>query len=116
MYTVVKITVSALVIGIITALAKHSPRFGGILAALPLVSLLSLFWLYTQGERGEHLSQFLYGVLYGLPSTIVLIFIVALSLKHSLPFLLSVVLGVGGWGLCLLLQKFLLSGVLFNFR
>ncbi|MDN4071919.1 DUF3147 family protein [Fictibacillus terranigra] len=116
MYTVVKITISALVIGMITALAKHSPRYGGIVAALPLVSLLSLFWLYTQGERPDHLSQFMYGVLYGLPSTIVLIFIVALSLKHAVPFFLAVVFGIGGWGLCLLVQKFLLSGALLNFR
>ncbi|MCQ6264542.1 DUF3147 family protein [Fictibacillus sp. WQ 8-8] len=116
MYTVVKITISALVIGMITALAKHSPRYGGIIAALPLVSLLSLFWLYTQGERTDHLSQFLYGVLYGLPSTIVLIFVVAFSLKHSMPFFLSIVLGIGGWGLCLVLQKLLLSGALLNLR
>ncbi|MGG1572218.1 DUF3147 family protein [Fictibacillus sp. NRS-1165] len=116
MYTVVKITISALVIGMITALAKHSPRYGGIIAALPLISLLSLFWLQNQGERADHLSQFLYGVLYGLPSTIVLIFVVAVCLKHSVPFFLSIVLGIGGWGLCLLIQKFLLSGALLNFR
>ncbi|MFC3883994.1 DUF3147 family protein [Bacillus songklensis] len=109
MYFLLKTTVSALIIGIISALAKYSPKYGGIVAALPLVSLLSLFWLYMQGEKSTDLSQFLFGVLYGLPATVVLIFIVALSLKHSVPFLFSIVLGMIGWASLLLVQKVLLS-------
>jgi len=105
-----KTIISALVIGLVTILAKYSPKYGGIVAALPLVSLLSLFWLKVQGEQTGNLSKFLFGVLYGLPGTIILILIVAVSLKHSAPFFLSIIMGIGGWGLCLVLQKFLISG------
>ncbi|MFY4774190.1 DUF3147 family protein [Metabacillus sp. RGM 3146] len=104
----VKTAVSAVIIALITGFAKHSPRYGGIAAALPLVSLLSLFWLYAQGEPDQQLSKFLFGVLYGLPSTIILIFTVALALKYSAPFFLAIILGLMGWGLCLVMQKVLL--------
>ncbi|RJS50247.1 DUF3147 family protein [Bacillus sp. PK3_68] len=107
----VKVSVSACIIGLVTILAKYSPKYGGIVAALPLVSLLSLFWLYIQGEQSNNLSQFLFGVLYGLPSTIILVFIVAVALKYSTPFSISIILGISGWGLCLFLQKFLLSNM-----
>ena len=112
----IKTTVSALVIGLVTMLAKYSPKYGGIVAALPIVSLLSLFWLHIQGEQTSNLSKFLFGVLYGLPGTIILILIVAVSLKHSIPFLLSIILGISGWGLLLFLQKFLLSSLFINSR
>ncbi|KIL77201.1 hypothetical protein SD77_1648 [Bacillus badius] len=46
----VKTLISAVIIGAITMIAKASPKYGGIIAALPLVSLLSLFWLYVQGR------------------------------------------------------------------
>lgn len=45
MFLIIKIAVSAVLIGIITEIARRSPEAGGIIAALPLVSLLSLCWL-----------------------------------------------------------------------
>jgi Protein of unknown function (DUF3147) len=115
MYFFLKTTFTALLISGITIFAKHYPKYGGIVAALPLVSLLSLFWLYIQGEQNSDLSQFLFGVLYGLPSTIILILVVAISLKHSIPFLLSIVFGIIGWGLFLFLQKLVLSRIILTF-
>jgi len=112
----IRTTVSALVIGLVTILAKYSPKYGGIVAALPLVSLLSLFWLKVQGEQTGDLSKFLFGVLYGLPGTIILILIVAVALKHSTPFFLSIIFGISGWGMFLLLQKVLLSGLFSRFQ
>lgn len=64
MFTLVKIIVSAIIIGIVTEVAKRYPTFGGIIAALPLVSLLSLFWLYFQGEQTQNLSKFITAVDY----------------------------------------------------
>lgn len=63
MYVVMKIVVSAVVIGIVSEIAKRFPAYGGVVAALPLVSLLSIIWLYFQGEQTETLSKFSLGVL-----------------------------------------------------
>lgn len=109
MYLVVKITVSALVIGVVTMLAKVSPKYGGIVAALPLVSLLSLIWLAVEGEKTKELSQFLFGVIYGLPATGFLVLIVAISLKSSIPIAYSIGFGVIGWMGFLYFQQLLLK-------
>lgn len=50
MFTIVKIIVSAAIIGIITEISRRSPSYGGLIAALPIVSMLSMVWLYIQGE------------------------------------------------------------------
>ena len=104
MFTVLKILISALIIGVITEIAHRFPTVGGIIAALPLVSLLSLFWLSFQGNSAEELSKFAMGVLWGFPATAILILIVALLLRYSFPLSLAILLGVVGWFLCLKIQ------------
>jgi hypothetical protein len=110
-FLVIKILTSAVIIGIITEVAKKFPNYGGIIAALPLVSLLSLFWLYIQGEPTLNLSKFALGVLWGFPATAVLLIIVVTSLKAALPLLVSMGLGVGGWVLFLALQDFVVRKI-----
>lgn len=109
MFFVLKITVSALIIGIVTEMARKFPVYGGIMAALPLVSLLSLFWLYVQGEQPTQLSKFAMGVLWGFPATAILLLIVAFSLKYSQSFYISILLGIGGWYVWLIIQKWAIT-------
>lgn|SRR6478735_7029041 len=51
MYSIIKILMSALIIAGVTEMAKRVPTYGGIVAALPIVSLLSIIWLSVQGEK-----------------------------------------------------------------
>ncbi|RAS77201.1 DUF3147 family protein [Priestia endophytica] len=111
MFLILKVLVSALIIGIISGIAQISPKYGGIIAALPLVSLLSLFWLSIQGETTTELSKFALGVIWGFPATAVLLIIVAISLKSSFPLIVSVVLGIGGWSVFLFLQEVVMKKI-----
>jgi hypothetical protein len=111
MFALVKVIVSAVLICVITEVAKIYPKFGGMIAALPLVSLLSLCWLYVQGETTPYLSKFLFGVLWGFPATAFLLLITALCLKASFSFILSIALGIGGWGIFLLIQNIILKSM-----
>ncbi|HAB33702.1 MAG TPA: hypothetical protein DCE40_06295 [Exiguobacterium sp.] len=78
----VKVLSSAVVIGLVTEVARRSPSLGGVLSALPVVSLISFAWLVKQGSERTELSTFLKSVLLGLPAT----FFIAscLVLAHSL--------------------------------
>jgi hypothetical protein len=108
-FTIVKIIVSAILIAAVTSISKKYPTFGGIIAALPLVSLLSLIWLYFQGEQGPNLNKFIIGVLYGFPATVCLLLVVAFCLKYSLSLFLSIAFGIAGWSIFLALQHLLLK-------
>ncbi|AFU12366.1 membrane protein [Bacillus thuringiensis MC28] len=105
MHFLVKVIVSALIIGIITEVAKHYSTIGGFIAALPLVSLLSLFWISFEGGNKQELSQFTLGVLYGFPASALLLFIVYISLKNSFALSTSVLLGIGAWCIVFACQK-----------
>ncbi|MGM0950890.1 MAG: DUF3147 family protein [Bacillota bacterium] len=101
--------ISAVIIGFITEISKRHPTYGGIIAALPLVSLLSLFWMQVQGEKTAQLSQFASGVLTGIPATVCLLAILAILLKIHVPFWLALCAGILGWVVFLWMQKFFLN-------
>ncbi|MGM9516844.1 DUF3147 family protein [Roseateles sp. DB2] len=47
---------AGLVVGI-SELAKRSERLGGLVAALPLVTLLTLVWLYLERQPSERIAN-----------------------------------------------------------
>ncbi|MGM0844990.1 MAG: DUF3147 family protein [Bacillota bacterium] len=117
MYVIMKVVISAIVIGIVTEIARRFPTYGGVVAALPLVSLLSIIWLHIQGEQSNTLSKFALGVLWGFPATAILLFIVYLLLRNSIPLFISIGFGIAGWLLFLFVQDYLLKNLklsLFN--
>ncbi|QKS69977.1 DUF3147 family protein [Paenalkalicoccus suaedae] len=109
LFTVTKILVSAVVIGLVTELARRFPTHGGILAALPLVSVLSIFWLYVQGENAATLSKFAVGVLTGIPATVVMLAVIGIGLYYSYSMWLTIGGGLAAWLAVLTVQNYVLK-------
>ena len=53
MFIVLKIIITALIIVIITEIAKFNDRIGGLIAALPITTFLILFWLHYENNSVE---------------------------------------------------------------
>ncbi|HET7708939.1 MAG TPA: hypothetical protein VFK50_05315 [Sphingomicrobium sp.] len=49
LYLLVKAAVSGLLIAIISEVSRRQPGWGGLIASLPLVSVLALIWLLRSG-------------------------------------------------------------------
>ena len=111
MFTTVKIIVSTIIIGIITEISRRYPQQGGIIAALPIVSVLSIFWLYIQGEHKETLSKFALGVAWGIPATVVMLLIIGMALRHSFHLFVSIGLGIIGWLIFLFAQDLIVKHI-----
>lgn len=105
MYLFIKIVSSATIIGIVTELARRFPLYGGIIAALPLISILSIIWLSVQGETEETINEFTSGVIVGLPATIVMLLIIYITFKHSGHLSIAIIFGIIGWIIFLIIQK-----------
>ncbi|MGA3675898.1 DUF3147 family protein [Lysinibacillus agricola] len=105
MYTLVKILCSAAIIGIVTEVARRFPSYGGMIAALPLVSILSIIWLTVQSESSEHIQRFTYGVIVGLPATMFMLFVIYMAMKSSINIVFAIGLGIVSWAVFLGVQK-----------
>lgn len=56
-WIITKYLLTAAVVVIVSELAKRSDKLGGLMAALPLVTFLSLIWLYVEDQAPEKLSN-----------------------------------------------------------
>lgn len=76
MYFLIKTTISALLIALISETAKRSPAFAALIASLPIVSLLSMIWLWRDthdtARIADHAEATFWYVLPSLPMFLVL--------------------------------------------
>lgn len=80
-YYALKVIVSAVVVVVVSEVAKRSSLFGGFIASLPLISILAFVWLYLDTRSLENVGALSYSILWlVLPS---------LSLFIALPWLLK---------------------------
>jgi hypothetical protein len=57
LYFLIKCTLSGIIIGAVSEIAKRSPAFGALVASLPLVSLLALLWLWRDTGDAERIAE-----------------------------------------------------------
>lgn len=56
-WLIAKYAVTALIVVVVSEAAKRSDRLGGLLAALPLVTLLALVWLQLERQPAEKIAR-----------------------------------------------------------
>jgi len=89
----IKALVSGLLIAAASELARRNPGWGGLVASLPLTSLIALTWLWRDTHDPGRAADFLFGtalyVLAALPSFV----LIALLLRRGLGFAPALALG-----------------------
>ena len=56
LYLVVKALVSGVIVVIVSEVARRNPNVGGLIASLPLVSLLAFVWLWNDTRDVERIA------------------------------------------------------------
>ena len=89
----VKAALSGVLIAVASELARRNPGWGGLVASLPLTSLVALVWLWRDTHDPARAADFLTGtalyVLAALPSFLIL----AALLRRGVTFPLALTLG-----------------------
>ncbi len=87
LYLVLKIGISAVIVGAVSEIARRYPTWGGLVASLPLTSLLAMLWLWRDTGDTERIAE--------LSTSIIWFIMASLPLFVALPLLLRS--GVGFW-------------------
>ena len=93
-YLVLKALLSGVIVVVVSEIAKRSPAFGALVAALPLVSLLAMIWLWRETADSERIAAHSQATFwYVLPSLPMFLVLPAL-LRHGVSFWMSMALCV----------------------
>ena len=91
-FAIVKTLISAIIITLISEIAKRSPAFAALIASLPLISVLGMIWIYHETNDiprlAAHSEATFWFVLPSLPMFLVL----PLMLRHGIGFYLALAL------------------------
>lgn len=106
LYYAVKLAISALIIVVVSELAKRQAGWAGALASLPLVSLLAMVWLYVDTRDAGQVASLSLSIFWLVLPSLVLFLALPLLLRQGLGFTVSLTLAMfamlAAYGLMLL--------------
>ncbi len=91
LYIVFKTALTALIIVAVSELAKRSTTFAGLLASLPLMSLLALTWLYVDTRDVMQVAALSRSILLMIIPSLMFLIVLPLALKGGFGFPLALV-------------------------
>lgn len=96
LYLIVKAALSGVIVAAVSEIARRYPGWGGLVASLPLTSLLAMLWLWRDtndpGRVAELAGSTFWFILPSLPLFVAL----PLLLKNGMGFWLSMAIVVAG--------------------
>jgi uncharacterized membrane protein (GlpM family) len=93
MSLLIKAIISGVLVAAIAEISRRNSAIAALLAALPLVSLLAILWMYHDTHDVNQIATFSLGVFwYVLPSLIFFVLLPVLLRTAHLPFYLALLL------------------------
>ena len=87
LYLVIKAALSGVIVAAVSEIARRYPGWGGLVASLPLTSLLAMIWLWRDTRRSERVAELSVSTFW--------FFLPSVPLFIALPLLIRS--GVGFW-------------------
>lgn len=102
-YLVTKYATTALIVVLVSELAKRSTLAGAILASIPTVSVLAMIWIYLETRDTGRLAAFSVDVVWLVLPSLVLFVVLPTLLRAGVGFWWSLAAGVAAttlayWG------------------
>ncbi|MDD5461200.1 MAG: DUF3147 family protein [Methylococcales bacterium] len=86
LYYILKFSISALIIVLVSEIAKRSSGFAALIASLPLTSLLAIIWLYIDGAELTQIAGLSGQIFWLVLPSLVFFLVLPLLLKQGLDF------------------------------
>lgn len=109
-FFIFKAVVSGVLIALISSLAKSYPRWAALLTALPLMTYLSLFWIYFENKDLNLLANYTRDVFWWILPSLIFFLIAIFLFRSQINFFVSI--GISTMGLFLAVWLFLKTGLI----
>ncbi|MEM0967040.1 MAG: DUF3147 family protein [Verrucomicrobiota bacterium] len=89
LFFLTKVIISALVVAVVSEVAKKSGLLGALIASIPLTSLLAIIWLYLDTGNTKQIASLATGILWLILPSCLFFFALPLLLRSGLNFWIS---------------------------
>jgi F0F1-type ATP synthase assembly protein I len=91
-YLIIKAVVSGVLVMIISEVARRSPGLGGLIASLPLVSVLGIIWLWRDTSDLERIASHAEATFWFVLPSLPMFLAFPTMLRHGIGFWLVLIL------------------------
>ena len=115
MYLILKTLISAIIIVVVSEIAKKYTWTAAIIVSLPLTSLLAFVWLYWDTKDTQKVIELSYStIVMSIPSFVFFI-VLPLLLKFKQNFILSIIVSILSTALAYIIFMFIVKKFNINF-
>ena len=110
-FTVIKVLITAVVIVLAAEIAKRSSLLAGLIVSMPLITVLTLMWLYWDTRDIKQVSDLTNNTLLMILPSLTFFIFFPILLKLNLNFTVSMIIAIAStgacyWGYTIFLNKF----------
>ena len=95
-YLLIKAALSGAIVAAVSEIARRYPGWGGLLASLPLTSLLAMIWLWRDSHDPERVAQLTASTFWFILPSLPLFLVLPALLRSGVTFWLAIALSVIG--------------------
>ena len=96
LYLIIKAALSGAIVAGVSEIARRYPGWGGLVASLPLTSLLAMLWLWRDTGDGERVAQLSVSTIWFLVPSVPLFIALPLLLRSGVGFWVSMAVVIAG--------------------
>ena len=94
MYISLKILITALIVVVVSEISRRSTIIAGLIASIPLTSLLAIIWIYFETSDVENIKNLSSNILLMIPPSLTFFICLPLFIDMKIEFYLSVFLSI----------------------
>ena len=93
LYLVLKSAISGVIVAVVSEVAKRYPGFGGLIASLPLVSVLGMIWLWRDTHDPARMAQHVTGTFWFVLPSLPMFLLIPELLRRGVGFWPALIAG-----------------------
>ena len=96
LYLLIKAALSGAIVAAVSEIARRYPGWGGLLASLPLTSLLAILWLWRDSGDAERVAELSQSTIWFFVPSVPLFIALPILIRNGVGFWLSMAIVVVG--------------------
>lgn len=86
LFALLKAAISGILIAVVSEVAKRSAAFGALIASLPLVSVISMIWIWQETKDTERLANHAEATFWFVLPSLPMFLVLPALLRHGIGF------------------------------